>query len=122
MFPSLRTRFGIPPFPVRHAIFALIRRAAAALPVIVLLSLPAWPARGADPSGVAQPTPDIRVGLSGAFKVGRWTPLEVISQSPPTAGYRLEVDAPDPDGSAVTYRSEALTPSTVSGAASTPRL
>ena len=54
------------------------------------------------------PTTDIRVGLAGAFKVGRWTPLEVSLPSPPAGDVRLEVDAPDPDGSAVTYRSEPL--------------
>jgi len=89
--------------------------------VIVLLFLPLCRVEGADPSGVAQATTDIRVGLSGAFKVGRWTPLEVVVQSAPTAGYRLEVDAPDPDGSAVTYRSEPSTTSAGSGAAP-PRL
>jgi hypothetical protein len=98
-----------------------MRRAAAALPVIVLLCLPACRAQGADPSGAAQATTDIRVGLAGAFKVGRWTPLEVVAQSAPTAGYRLEVDAPDPDGSAVTYRSEPFSPGAASGAES-PRL
>jgi hypothetical protein len=94
-----------------------MRRAAAALPVIVLLGLPACWTRGADSSGVAQATTDIRVGLAGAFKVGRWAPLEIVPQSAPTAGYRLEVDAPDPDGSAVTYHSEPLSQSAASGAA-----
>jgi hypothetical protein len=95
---------------VRHAISALLRRAAAALPAIVLLFLPLCAVRGADPSGSAAATPDIRVGLSSAFKVGRWTRLEVSGRFAPSANLRLEVDAPDPDGSAVAYHSEPFAP------------
>jgi hypothetical protein len=92
---------------VSHAIFVPLRRAAAALPTIVLLLLPLR-AGAADPSGTVQPTVDARVGIGGAFKVGRWTRLEVALPSAPTTGAHLEVDAPDPDGSAVTYQSEPL--------------
>ncbi len=102
-----------PPFPVRTAISAPLRRAAVVLPAMVLfLCLPACSAWGADPSGAAEATPDIRVGLSGAFKVGRWARLECRGAiSAPSAALRLEVDAPDPDGSAVTYHSEPFVPS-----------
>src|SRR5580704_16245292 len=99
MFPSAPNALWNAPFPVRDAISALLRRAAAALPAIVLLFLAVCRARAADPSGSAEATADIRVGLSGAFKVGRWTPLEISLQSPPAGAFRLEVDAPDPDGS-----------------------
>jgi hypothetical protein len=84
-------------------------RAAAALPAIVLLFLPVC-APAADPSGTLQPTTDVRVGLAGAFKVGRWAPLDVPLGSERSPGFRLEVDAPDPDGSAVTYHSEPPNP------------
>ncbi|HEX4073183.1 MAG TPA: hypothetical protein VHX68_18525, partial [Planctomycetaceae bacterium] len=48
------------------------------------------------------------VGIGGVFKVGRWTDLTVNlgSQSPPQA--TLEVDAPDPEGSIVTFHSEPV--------------
>ena len=50
-------------------------------------------------------TVPVRVGIGDAFKVGRWTPVEVLF-SPSHAGpIRLEVDALDPEGSFVTYRS-----------------
>ncbi|HEV8002202.1 MAG TPA: hypothetical protein VGP63_20095 [Planctomycetaceae bacterium] len=96
---------------MRHAIFALLRRAAAALPTMALLCLTVGPVQAADSSGAAESTPDIRVGLSGAFKVGCWTRLEALVQSAPSPDLRLEVDAPDPDGSAVTYHSEPFIPS-----------
>ncbi|HET6323252.1 MAG TPA: hypothetical protein VFG04_01025 [Planctomycetaceae bacterium] len=95
---------------MRTAISALLRRAAVALPAMMLLCVPVCSARGADASGAAEATPDIRVGIAGASKVGRWTRLEVVGESAPAANLRLEVDAPDPDGSAVTYHSEPIVP------------
>jgi hypothetical protein len=103
-----------------------MRRAAVALPAAVLLFLPLCRVQGADPSGAAEATADpIHVGLSGAFKVGRWTPLDAVVRSASPADLRLEVDAPDPDGSAVTYRSQPLNPAVAKGSgtgADSPRL
>jgi hypothetical protein len=79
--------------------------------MVLFLCLPVGSAWGADPSVAAEATPDIRVGLSGAFKVGRWARLEVVVPSAPSAALRLEVDAPDPDGAAVTFHSEPFVPS-----------
>lgn len=106
------------PFPVRHAISAPLRRAAAALPAIVLFCcLPAlcclplsqsWgsDSSGAAGSGSAEPTTDVRVGVGGAFKVGRWTPVDVTLSGATPANSQLEIDAPDPDGAVVTYHSQ----------------
>jgi hypothetical protein len=53
-------------------------------------------------------TMPIHVGIGGAFKVGQWTPVQV-NLGPSSAGSaRLEVDAPDPDGSVVTYQGEPV--------------
>jgi hypothetical protein len=50
----------------------------------------------------------ISVGIAGVFKVGRWTPLQVNLGPRAPARVRLEVDAPDPEGSVVTYQSEPV--------------
>src|SRR5579885_2610363 len=104
------------PFPVRHAISAPLRRAAAALPAIVLFwglpvlcCLPLSQSWGSDSSGAAgsgsaEPTTD--VGVGGAFKVGRWTPVDVTLSGATPANSQLEIDAPDPDGAVVTYHSQ----------------
>lgn len=104
---------------MRHAISAPLRRAAAALPAIVLCCcLPVGQSWGGDPSGAAasgpaasgaaEATTDVRVGVGGAFKVGRWTPLDVTLGGAAPANARLEVDAPDPDGALVTYHSQPI--------------
>jgi hypothetical protein len=83
-----------------------MRRAAAALPAILLFLLPACRAHAADRSGAVEAKPEsIHVGVGGAFKVGRWASLDATIPAPSTPNLRLEVDAPDPDGSAVTYQS-----------------
>jgi hypothetical protein len=104
------------PFSVIDAVFSLVRRVTAALPALALLVLPLTPLSGADPSGSVEPRLDpVRVGLNGAFKVGRWTPLEVAVHSAPGTRCQLEVDAPDPEGSVVTYRSEPETSPAAAG-------
>ena len=76
---------------------------------------------GADISGQVEAKPDaIRVGIFGAFKVGCWTPLEIAVGSAPAADCRLEVEAPDPEGSAVTYRSEPGKSGLMAGGAADP--
>lgn len=47
----------------------------------------------------------VTVGLGGLFKVGRWTTLTAHLNSSPKGPVRLEVDAPDPEGSIVTFQS-----------------
>jgi hypothetical protein len=93
---------------VRHAISAPLRRAAAALPAIILCCcLPVGQSWGGDPApSSAEATTDVRVGVGGGFKVGRWAPLDVTLGGVAPANARLEVDAPDPDGALVTYHSE----------------
>jgi hypothetical protein len=50
----------------------------------------------------------ISVGIAGAFKVGRWTPLQVNLGPRAPVRARLEVDAPDPEGSVVTYQGDPV--------------
>lgn len=50
----------------------------------------------------------IHVGIGGVFKVGRWTAARVVLGSAPPGRAHVEVDAPDPEGSPVTYRSEPV--------------
>ena len=50
----------------------------------------------------------VNVGLGGAFKVGRWTPIQVALREVPAGPVRLEVDVPDPDGSFVTYQNTPI--------------
>ncbi len=57
------------------------------------------------PAAEVVPNP-VRIGIAGQFKVGRWTQARVLLDSPAGEHLRLEVDAPDPEGSIVTYRSE----------------
>jgi hypothetical protein len=85
-----------------------MRRAVVALPATLLLALQVARAPAADPSGAVEATMDVRVGVADVFKVGRWTPLEVLLHPTPAADLRLEVEAPDPDGATVTYHSEPL--------------
>jgi hypothetical protein len=50
----------------------------------------------------------ITIGIGGVFKVGRWTNLTVKLGSREAAQAHLEVDAPDPEGSVVTFQSEPV--------------
>jgi hypothetical protein len=50
----------------------------------------------------------VTVGLGGVFKVGRWTSLSAQLDSSAAGPVRLEVDAPDPEGSIVTFQSEPI--------------
>ena len=90
--------------PVKSDIFSWLRPLLAAAVVATPLT-----ARAATSSvGPDTKLDKISVGIGGVFKVGRWTDLTVNlgSQSPPQA--RLEVDAPDPEGSIVTFQSEPV--------------
>jgi hypothetical protein len=71
--------------------------------VVALLGTPcvAWAA----PSVEATKIDRVTVGLGGVFKVGRWTTLTAQLESSATGPVRLEVDAPDPEGSVVTFQS-----------------
>ncbi len=70
---------------------------------VALLGTPcvAWAAPSADATKIDRVT----VGLGGVFKVGRWTTLTAQLESSATGPVRLEVDAPDPEGSVVTFQS-----------------
>jgi hypothetical protein len=50
----------------------------------------------------------ITIGIGGVFKVGRWTNLTVNLASREAAQAHLEVDAPDPEGSVVTFHGEPV--------------
>lgn len=64
---------------------------------------------GAAPSVDADARIDqIRVGTGGTFKVGRWTTLAVDLGARPAGRARLEVEAPDPEGSVVTFQGEPV--------------
>lgn len=41
----------------------------------------------------------VRLGFAGAFKVGKWTPVEVTVEASRPMTVQLSVEAPDPDGS-----------------------
>lgn len=61
----------------------------------------------ADPSVDADTKVDrIAIGIGSLFKVGRWTPLTVRLGPRAPARAHLEVEAPDPEGSVVTYQGE----------------
>ena len=62
----------------------------------------------AAPAEIAESKLDqVKVGVGGVFKVGRWTLLTAQLGSRPVSA-RLEVEAPDPEGSVVTYRGEPV--------------
>ncbi|HUE17145.1 MAG TPA: hypothetical protein VMR25_23405 [Planctomycetaceae bacterium] len=72
---------------------------------ILATPLIAW----AVPSVTADTKVDrISVGIGGIFKVGLWTSLKVNLGPRSPARVRLKVEAPDPEGSVVTYQSEPI--------------
>jgi hypothetical protein len=81
----------------RHVVAVVLTAAVAALAV---------PSFGDD-----LPLEQLNIGINRVFKVGRWTSLSIRLGSAKASHPRLEVDAPDPEGSLVTYRSEPIEPS-----------
>jgi hypothetical protein len=90
--------------PVKSDIFSWLR---AVLTLAVLATpLTAWAATASVNSDTNRDK--ISVGIGGVFKVGRWTVLTVNPGSQVPPGARLEVDAPDPEGSIVTFQGEPV--------------
>ena len=63
---------------------------------------------GAPTVGADRKTDRVEIGIGGVFKVGRWTTLTVTLGPRSPVRARLEVDAPDPDGSVVTYQGDPV--------------
>lgn len=70
--------------------------------MVAAFSLTPEAARGEDSIATAR----VVIGFDGYYEVGRWTEAKVTFESPVSAGTRLVVRAPDPDGNHVAYFGE----------------